>query len=399
MRLLFIHANFDTKPEYSVHQTLAEHTNLQCIESYFVWQSSAANEQIVRHSHNPERYSFYDFGRDMSLMPKPSRSKRAAMMLHRLPKGLRFLAQKIQQIQPNFIYTSQQQYDVWLAKMLCTAFHIPHIIHIHYPIGPDLGPGISRAIVKTRRVIAVSEFIRENAIRAGASRDQVHTVHATIPLTPFDRPKNSDALRAEFHWPLDSQVIVAVGRLDPSKGHRLLIEAFDIVRRKNSRARLLICGVSTIQADYRQALERRVIDLGMQGQVAFAGHRDDMPFIYSGADIFCLPTVDEAFGLVFLEAMAAALPTVGVASGGVPEIIRHMETGLLSELGNVDALVANLQLLLHNDDLARQLGAAGKIRAFAKFAPEITAARWKSLLHGPLRTPRSLATVDIYDRL
>ncbi len=399
MRLLFIHANFDTKPEYLVHQTLAEHADPQCIESYFVWQSSAANEQVALHSRHPERYSFYDFGRDMSLTPKPSRAQRATKMLRRFPKGLLFLMQEIRRIKPDFIYTSQQQYDVWFAKVLCAVFHIPHIIHIHYPIGPDLGLGIGRTIVQTQRVIAVSEFIRENVIRAGAPRDQVHTVHATIPLLPFDRPKNIEALRAEFNWPLDSQVIIAVGRLDPSKGHRLLIEAFDIVRRTNPHARLLICGVATVHAGYRQALEQRVADLGMQNHVAFAGHRNDMPLIYSGANIFCLPTMDEAFGLVFLEAMAASLPTVAVSSGGVPEIVRHMETGLLSELGNVDALVANLLLLLRSDDLARQFGAAGKLRAFTKFAPEITAAHWMRLLHGPLRASRSLATVDMYDRL
>src|SRR4051794_36901233 len=139
MRLLFIHANFDTKPEYSVHQTLAEHADPKYVESYFVWQSSASNKQVMLNTHNPARYRFFDFGRDMSLTPKPSRSHRAAMMLGRLPKGLRFLIQELQRIQPDFIYTSQQQYDVWLAKILCAAFHIPHIIHIHYPIGPDLG--------------------------------------------------------------------------------------------------------------------------------------------------------------------------------------------------------------------------------------------------------------------
>src|SRR5689334_12006416 len=102
MRLLFIHANFDAKPEYSVHQTLAEHADPRYIESYFVWQSSASSKEIVRHSHYPERYSFYDFGRDMSLMPRPSRIQRAAKMFHRFPQGLRFLMHEVHRIRPDF---------------------------------------------------------------------------------------------------------------------------------------------------------------------------------------------------------------------------------------------------------------------------------------------------------
>jgi glycosyltransferase involved in cell wall biosynthesis len=175
-------------------------------------------------------------------------------------------------------------------------------------------------------------------------------------------------------------VVVAAGRLDPSKGHLLLFDAFARVVQKCPDARLLVCGWATYPG-YDTVLKQRVTHLGLDGSVVFAGTRPDMPGIYAGADVFCLPTVDDACPLVFLEAMAAGLPTVGVVSGGVPEMVVDGATGLLSAPGDASALATSLLTLLRDPSLRARLGNAGKERVQEVFAPRRAAAEWMTVLH------------------
>jgi len=98
------------------------------------------------------------------------------------------------------------------------------------------------------------------------------------------------------------------------------------------------------------------------------------------ADVFCLPTELDPCPLVFLEAMAEGMPVVAYQSGGIPELVMHNQTGLLSYPGDISALADNLLKVLSNPDLARRLGQAGKQRASDEFAPPRVADRWLKVL-------------------
>jgi glycosyltransferase involved in cell wall biosynthesis len=389
-RILFIHANREESPEYNVHRTLAEYVNPHQVDCYFVWQDHTHDHSKNRPAqlHQPGHNFFYDFGRNLSLVPKPGRLHRGAMMLRRLPGALVFLKKKVQQIKPDIIYTSQQNYDIQLARFLCIIFRIPHVIHIHYPIDPSLGRGALRAILKTPRLLAVSEFVRQGVIGAGVPPQHIDVVLNAADLKRFDNPKDRHTLRTERGWPLETPLVVAAGRLDPSKGHLRLFDAFAKVHEQMPETRLLICGSSTTRYNYDLLLRNRVAELQLEDYVTFAGQRDDMPTIFAGADVFCLPTEDEAFGLVFLEAMIAAVPVVACSSGGVPEVVKDQATGLLSRLGDANELAANLLKLLRDQQLAQQLGMGGKERAHSVFAPDKIAAEWSELLKQMLHKQR-----------
>jgi glycosyltransferase involved in cell wall biosynthesis len=211
----------------------------------------------------------------------------------------------------------------------------------------------------------------------------VYTRHEVVPLDGFDRPRDRETVRREFRWPVETPLVVAAGRLDPSKGHLLLFDAFARVVEECPGARLLVCGTAT-QVGYDAVLERRVAELGLSDRVTFAGARSDMPTIYAGADLFALPTLNDACPMVFLEAMAAGLPTVAVVSGGVPEMVVDGETGLLSQPGDVAGLANNLLALLRDPAMRDQFGAAGKRRVTNVFAPARAAAQWTEVLHALL---------------
>jgi glycosyltransferase involved in cell wall biosynthesis len=382
MRILFIHASWDESPEYKVHRILAEHADSDAVDCLMVWQDSTHD----RARNHPARLAranrniFWDFGRNMSLTPKPSRARRAAMMLWRLPASVWFLWRTIQRFNPDLIYTSQQRYDLFLVRLLQPLIRRPHLIHLHYTVGPWLGRSAYRTVLKHRHLLACSDFVRQGAIEAGVPPQHVDTIHNPADVERFMIAADRRAIQAEFGWGESTPVVVAVGRLDPSKGHMLLLEAFAQVVHCMPEARLLICGQTTMRGDYDEILRKRAANLGLSRAVIFTGMRSDIPSIYLAADIFCLPAEDEPFGLVFVEAMVARLPVVACRSGGVPEVVVDRETGFLSEVGDAEGLAGILLSLLGDGELRRRMGEAARNRALTTFAPATIAAQWTSLL-------------------
>jgi Glycosyltransferase len=388
MRVLFLHAALQTAAEYNSHKTIAEHVDPQRAEPYFVWQTHTQDPSQNRPAQlkRPEQNLFLDFGRDLSVPASPPRIGRALRIARRLPHALPRLREYIRNVQPDVIYTSQQTFDVYLAKRL-TRGVLPHIIHLHYPVGHWLGPGMVGQIRRAARLVAASNFIRNQAIGVGVDPQRIFTQHETVPLERFHPGKKGVNLRAEFGWGEDAQVIISVGRLDPSKGHALLLRAFQKVAREAPRARLLIIGATFTRNAYDQELKSLTETLQIQDRVVFAGGRSDVPALLAESDIFSLPTENDACPLVFQEAMASGLPAVAVISGGVPEMVAHEETGLLSEPGDSDALAENLLRLLRDPDLARHMGEAGWKRVHAEFAPTVAAPKWLGTVETLLSLP------------
>lgn len=382
MRILFIHAAREAAPEYCVHYTLAAYADPAAVECYFIQQTGATRSPVPDSAPNDlaSRIVYWDFGRNLAMEPRPSRMRRGLMMALRFPASLIFLIRMISAIHPDLIYTSQQGHDLLLATLACRLARIPHIIHLHYRIGPWWSSPSYTIIRWARHLFAVSDFTREWAIRAGVDPGHIDTLHN--PLTPRSvEPLGARrSIRRMFGLPDDARIIIAVGRLDPGKGHLRLLEAFARVCREIPNAHLLICGRTFTRTAYDLRIKRKAQALGIATRVTFAGHRDDVPQLLAGSDVFCLPTLIEPLGLVFLEAMEAGLPCVAYRSGGVPEVILHERTGLLSEPGDVEALAEHLVRILRDRGLARRLGTAGRQRVYAIFAPELIAAAWVRLL-------------------
>ena len=384
MRILFLQAAKESTaaPEYAVHRILAENADPSRVDCAFIGQENTRNPalHLAARLSTPNRNFFCDFGRDLSLVPRPTRAQRALLMLRCLPGSLRFVGVKIRQLQPDALYTAQQQHDVRLADFFARLYHLPHIIHIHYPVGNAIGDDILRAIRHTPYVLAVSDFVREDAIEHGVAAEHIRTVWNPTPIPQARQALSPAALRAQFHWAHETPLVIAAGRLDPLKGYLTLLEAFHTVQACLPAARLLICGASTTRDDYEESLHRRVTELGLGEAVTFAGFRNDLPSLLPGADVFCLPTEREAFGLVFLEAMAARLPVVACRSGGVPEIVVDGETGFLVAPRDSSALAKHLLMLLNDKALAHRMGEAGYARCTTLFAPEKIASQWMTEL-------------------
>jgi len=154
-------------------------------------------------------------------------------------------------------------------------------------------------------------------------------------------------------------VIGAVGRFSAEKGHRYLIDAMPAVRRALPRARLVLVGYGDLEGELRG----RAASLGPDGAVIFAGERDSAEVLGS-FDLFVQPSLYESQGLALLEAMAAGVPAIASEVGGVGDVVRHGETGLLVPPAEPEALAGAIVRLAEAPDLALRLtqGAASRVR-------------------------------------
>ena len=167
--------------------------------------------------------------------------------------------------------------------------------------------------------------------------------------------------------------VLAVARMYPRKRLQDLLRAAVILRQRIPALRMRIVGEGPESARLR-ALHTA---LGLGDTVRFLGDisRQALAVEYVGADCFCLPTVQEGFGLVFAEAMAAGLAVVACRAAAVPEIVEDRRTGLLVNRESPEELAMALETLLTNPGLRATLGAAGAARV-ADFDLEAIARRF-----------------------
>lgn len=154
--------------------------------------------------------------------------------------------------------------------------------------------------------------------------------------------------------------VAMVANLRPEKGHDILIDAAVAVLARVPDARFDLVGGGT----ERERLEQRARERGVAHAFSFMGHCEDVPARLAAADIFALPSRSEAFPNAVLEAMAAGLPVVASAVGGILEVVRHEDTGLLVAPGNSTELADRLCRLMLDPSLASTLAASG--RAFVE---------------------------------
>ncbi len=205
-----------------------------------------------------------------------------------------------------------------------------------------------------RRVIAPSEFVRRHLIERGIAPDHVAVVP---PAVDFPDPMPTPVLRSELG--LDTQAIIvgSVGVLRAEKGHEQLIEAMLPLLRRDACVHLVIVGGGDAALT---RLRAQVTSSGLAAQVHLLGARADVPALLPDFDVFALATHIEASGTVFVEAGAAGLPVVGTRVGGVPEMMREGESGLLVPLFNIPALTDALDRLISDPDLRQRMGRAGR---------------------------------------
>jgi L-malate glycosyltransferase len=233
---------------------------------------------------------------------------------------------------------------------------VPAVISIHNVYGR---PKLHRRIINwylarhTAAIIVGSEDIRRDVERydhVPASRIQV--IPNSVDLTRSVSTLSRSEARARLGLAEQDLVIGTIGRLEKQKGHRYLIEALALLRGRGLQARVLLAG----EGRERAALEALVASLGLGEQVMLLGTRSDLGDLFRAMDIFVMPSLWEGLSLVMLSAMAAGLPVVATAVGGVSQVFCNDKYGFTVPAGNVAALADKIAECLPNLPAARVKG-------------------------------------------
>jgi len=191
--------------------------------------------------------------------------------------------------------------------------------------------------------LCVSDFIRTKAIEAGFPREKLRVHYTGIDQSLFESDSNQTTRNS----------VLFVGRLVEKKGCTHLLAAMSEVQKRHENIRLIVVGMGPLANSLKEqarALSLNCHFMGMQTQ-------DEIRQLLRSAKVFCVPSItassgdSEGLGMVFAEAQAMGVPVVSFHHGGIPEVVRHGETGFLAPEGDVSSLAKYLELLLEDDEL------------------------------------------------
>jgi len=248
-----------------------------------------------------------------------------------------------------FTRREHRNYDLvhshyWLsgvaAQRLARHWQIPHVTmfhtlaHLKLLANPEeselaLRLEMERYLIQhANRIIATTDEERIQMIRhCGATHGQVDVIPCGVDVQRFQPHRRLEA-RRQLGLAADQPVLLFVGRLDPFKGPDLFLKAAALMQQ---HAQLLVVGGNGVDDADVAHLRHMASDLGLAERVHFLGARpqQELPLIYSAADVTVVPSYHESFGMAAVESLACGTPVVATRAGGLITVIRHGETGYL----------------------------------------------------------------------
>ena len=201
--------------------------------------------------------------------------------------------------------------------------------------------------------------------------EKTHVIPNSIDTRRFSPRLRSDDLRRELGAANSDILVGIVGRLDPQKGQRELIESFAQARRRAPQLplKLALVGDPTPSSgdEYRRSLEEAIKKHNLDKDVVLAGFRSDIPSVMASLDIFVLNSYQEAFGFVLVEAMASGTAVIATDSGGIPDVVDDGRAGWLVPPKNIDALADTLIEVASHNERRRARAEEGRVYALEKF--------------------------------
>jgi glycosyltransferase involved in cell wall biosynthesis len=231
-----------------------------------------------------------------------------------------------------------------------------------------------RNVERADLVMVTSRYSAEVAQREyGVAPDRIAVVPEAIDLEVWDDQFWRAPRRAR-----PGPVVLCVARMYPRKRLADLLRAAAVLRARVPGVQVRMVG----KGPEWSVVSRLHAELGLGDSVALLGDltRERLAEEYVNASMFCLPSVQEGFGIVFLEAMAAELPVVACRVAAVPEVVRDGVTGLLVPPREPGALAEALERLIAEPALAKRLGQEGRRRVLG-FSPRHVAERFLSAVH------------------
>ncbi|MCL5256611.1 MAG: glycosyltransferase [Chloroflexi bacterium] len=345
---------------HQLSQQLAK--DVEYAPGLFSWQLWASQAHFLAHS--PSAY--LDMLR--SLIRQPYARSVSQSALKRLTVFLKaaWVARKLEGSRVQLAHAHFASLPGAAAAVVSRLLGIPFTVTVHaYDIyaSNDLLDLVARS---ASRVIAISNYNRQQvlALCPGADADKIAVVHCGIRRDLF----TPSAPNAHAGRPLQ---ILSVGSLIGKKGHAYLIQACQILKQRGEDFRCTIVG----QGPGKDHLTQLAADCGVQDRVVLAGGRERHEVLeaYRESDVFVLPCIVAPGGdrdgipVVLMEAMAVGLPVISTPVSGIPELVRHDDSGWLVPEQNAEALADAISHLAGDAELRKRLVSNGSLLVEREF--------------------------------
>ncbi len=187
--------------------------------------------------------------------------------------------------------------------------------------------------------------------------EKIAVIHNGCDLNRFDPAHRApEGLRESLGFGSGDPVLVVLGRLEPQKGHRVLLKALPLIRACFPAIRVVCVGDGSL----REELSAQSYALGLKDCVKFVGFQSNVEDWIALASATVLPSFYEGLPLAAIESLAAGKPVLASAVDGTPEVVRHGITGLTFPPGNPEELAETVCRILRDPDLGRAMGQAGR---------------------------------------
>lgn len=239
-------------------------------------------------------------------------------------------------------------------------------IPIVYTAHGVLPAKVKDIINQVDKIIAVSNFSREAAIKEGFSANKIEVVYNGVDIDKFKpHEEKRNLLRKKYNIPQDAFTMIIVSRIKNlrNKGHQHLLNVLSEYE-VSKYWHLVVIG----KGKGLGSLKQKVKEHNLQDRVHLLGHKTDVENYEDMADVVVLSSYFETFGLVLAEGMAMEKPAVAFKVGGVPEVIEDNKTGFVVDYDNDDELVEKLAILAKNPDLCKQMGIQARKKVAKDFA-------------------------------
>lgn len=288
-----------------------------------------------------------------------------------------YLQQTIKSFQPDILHIHMPNTSVFWLLFSSLAKNIPWVIHWHSDVVMSkhdkllslaylfYQPFEKSMLKKAQAIIATSPDYLKTSLALKDWQKKSHII--PLALNNSEQRLKTPEHKKDLHnlWANSSKRILSIGRLTYYKGHQDLIRAMLNI----PDAKLIIIG----HGEQQKQLEQLIQQLQLKKRVSLAGKLDNETLndLLESCDIFCLSSIErtEAFGLVLLEAMSYSKPIVitRVKGSGMNWVTQNNRTALFAEKHNPEDLAEKINTLIHNKELAKQLGGNGYKRLLQHF--------------------------------
>jgi L-malate glycosyltransferase len=243
----------------------------------------------------------------------------------------------------------RENYIALLSRIFGSKVKVIWTYHVNVPM-PALFRFLNRFMIRlNHRVISVANFIKMELLQKGIPEDKITVIYNGISEPKVEHIDRVNRIE---------KVISVVGRLSEEKGHKFLFQSLAKLKDNHPQLKwkLNIVGDGPLKEELNSLAD----SLNLQANINFQGFVNNMNTVYINSDLIVLPSENEAFPFVAIEALAYEKPVISTNVGGLPEIIRHNETGILVPYGDENAMADNILRVIEDEDFAKKIAKCGK---------------------------------------